>query len=130
MRYAILCYHSESALAALSESEDAAMMAEIHSAQQKIADQGKLGPVARLMPTGSAVTLRRSSLAAPRARNEAADHVVLDGPFAETKEQLLGFWIVECETLEDAIETARPLMHGGTLEIRPLLEYFPPGSPT
>ena len=118
MLYAILCYHSESTLAALSESENTAMMAEIYSAQQKIADQGKLGPVARLMPTGSAVTLRQRS-----------DQLVLDGPFAETKEQLLGFWVVDCESREDAIETARPLMHGGTLEIRPLLEYFPPGSP-
>ena len=128
MFYAILCYHSESALGALSQSEDAAMMTEIHAATQKIADQGKLGPVARLMPTGSAVTLR-SSLTRPGARaDQRGEQVVLDGPFAETKEQLLGFWIVDCGTREEAIEAARPLMHGGALEIRPLLEYFPPGS--
>jgi hypothetical protein len=48
---------------------------------------------------------------------------ILDGPFAETKEQLLGFYIIECETLEQAIEAGRQLAgprESGSLEIRPM----------
>src|SRR3546814_2025225 len=58
----------------------------------------RLGPVAQLMPTTAATTIRKSR-----------EPVVLDGPFAETKEQLLGFIMVECESLEHAIETAKEL---------------------
>jgi hypothetical protein len=58
--------------------------------------------------------------------------LVLDGPFAETKEQLLGFYIVECASREEAIEAARGLArastHGtGAYEIRPVA-LFKPGS--
>jgi len=55
--------------------------------------------------------------------------LVIDGPFAETKEQLLGFYIVDCATLEAAIEAARQMGHGesGALEIRPV-RLFEPGA--
>jgi hypothetical protein len=56
---------------------------------------------------------------------------VIDGPFAETKEQLLGFYIVDCKTLDQAIETARDLARAssspGAYELRPLA-LFRPGS--
>jgi Uncharacterized protein conserved in bacteria len=49
---------------------------------------------------------------------------VIDGPFAETKEQLLGFYVVDCRSLEEAIEIASELLHEpGALEIRPI-RYF------
>jgi hypothetical protein len=55
--------------------------------------------------------------------------VVIDGPFAETKEQLLGFYIVDCATLDEAIETAQDLGRAsstaGAYEIRPLLLFRP-----
>jgi hypothetical protein len=83
-----------------------------------LAADGRLGPVARLMPTTAAVTVR-----------SGREPLVIDGPFAETKEQLLGFYIVECPTLEAAIATAREMGRGesGAFEIRPL-RLFEPGS--
>jgi hypothetical protein len=88
--------------------------------QEKLARNGKLGPVARLMPTTAATTLRKD--------REPA--LVMDGPFAETKEQLLGFYLIDGESLEEVLEIARDLGKanpGGAYEIRPLL-MFTPGS--
>jgi hypothetical protein len=114
MQYAILCYHDEAAVGALSKDQDDALMAELAVARQELSD--KLGPVARLMPTTAATTLRAG-----------AEPLVIDGPFAETKEQLLGFYVVDCATLEEALEVARRLLAPRTaaglrsaLEIRPI----------
>jgi hypothetical protein len=79
----------------------------------KLAAAGKLGPVARLMPTTAAVTVRAG-----------AEPLVIDGPFAETKEQLLGFYVVDCATLAEAIETASRMVDPpGAMEIRPLRAF-------
>ena len=118
MQYAILCYDTEELTAVWSKEQDAAVMARLDAVQRKLARAGKLGPVARLMPTTTATTLRKGK-----------DIVVLDGPFAETKEQLLGFYIVDCESLEEAIEAARELGvatgTAGAFEIRPLMLWRP-----
>jgi hypothetical protein len=118
MLYAILCYHDEDEVSAWSKREDEAVLAKRAVVTRRLAAAGKLGPVARLMPTTAAVTVRSGS-----------EPFVIDGPFAETKEQLLGFYIVDCATLEEAIEAAREMVHGesGALEIRPL-RLFEPGS--
>jgi hypothetical protein len=122
MYYTILCYDSETEVVAMTKAQDEALMAKLAEAKVKVAAHGRLGPVARLMPTTAATTLRYGK-----------DIAVLDGPFAETKEQLLGFYLVDCATLEDAIEAARILAGPrrdaglrGTLEIRPVHRYFPP----
>jgi len=110
MRYAILCYNSEAVVNAWSKAKDDAVMADHMISMEKLSAQGKLGPVARLMPTTTATTLRAGR-----------EPVVIDGPFAETKEQLLGFYIVDCESLEEAHEVARKFLHEtGALEIRPV----------
>jgi hypothetical protein len=118
MRYAILCYDSEEAICAWTKEQDDAAMARLAVVQKKLQSEGKLGPVARLMPTTTATTLRKGREA-----------VVLDGPFAETKEQLLGFFIVDCDTLDDAIEAARELGRAssskGAYEIRPIAIFNP-----
>ena len=118
MLYAILCYNPEEVIASWSKEEEAATMARLEQVQRRLAEQGRLGPVARLMPTTAATTLRKS-----------AEPFVIDGPFAETKEQLLGFYIVECADLEQALETAHDLAKAnpgsGAYEIRPLLLYRP-----
>jgi hypothetical protein len=118
MLYAILCYDSEEAVGAWTKEEDAAAIAKLEVVQQKWAQQGRLGPVARLMPTTAATTLRKGR-----------ETMILDGPFAETKEQLLGFFIVDCANLEEAIEAARDLgrasSSAGAYEIRPLLLFKP-----
>lgn len=113
MQYAILCYHSEDVVCSWSKEEDAAVMAKLAVVQEKLAKAGKLGPVARLMPTTTATTLRK----------DREPPIVIDGPFAETKEQLLGFYIVNCESLEEVLEIARELgaaNPGGSYEIRPV----------
>ena len=118
MLYAILCYHDEAAVEAWSKAEEDACMAKLGAVQEKLANQGRLGPVARLMPTTAATTLRKD--------REPA--VVIDGPFAETKEQLLGFYVIDCASLEDALDVARDLGKanpGGAYEIRPLRLYRP-----
>ena len=120
MRYAILCYHSEAAVGAWSKQEDDAVMARLAVVQEKLAKSGKLGPVVRLTPTSAATTLRKDR-EPPR---------VLDGPFAETKEQLLGFYVVDSASLEEALDIARDLAQanpGGAYEIRPIA-FFNPGA--
>jgi hypothetical protein len=91
-------------------------MGKLGAVQEGLARQGKLGPVARLMPTTAATTVRKD--------NEPP--LVIDGPFAETKEQLLGFFVVEAAGLEDALAITRDLAAanpGGAYEVRPIA-YF------
>jgi hypothetical protein len=78
MQYAILCYHDERITCAWSKEHDDAVTAKLNGVMEKYAKKGKLGPVARLLPTTAATTLRKD--------REPA--LVIDGPFAETKEQL------------------------------------------
>jgi hypothetical protein len=118
MLYAILCYNDESTVWSWTKDEEDACMARLGVVQDRLAKQGKLGPVARLMPTTAATTLRKD--------REPA--LVIDGPFAETKEQLLGFYVVDCTGLDDALEVARELglaNPGGAYEIRPLAVFRP-----
>jgi hypothetical protein len=117
MLYAILCYHDEDVVSAWTKHEDDAVLARRAVVTDELAAHGRLGPVARLMPTTAAVTVR-----------SGREPLVIDGPFAETKEQLLGFYIVDCATLEAAIDIARRMGRGesGAFEIRPL-RLFEPG---
>jgi hypothetical protein len=122
MLYAILCYHSENVVCSWTKEEDDAVMAKLAIVQEKLVKQGKLGPVARLTPTTAATTLRK----------DRDPPLVIDGPFAETKEQLLGFYIVDCATLDEALDIARELGRanpGGSYEIRPV-PLFQPGKST
>ena len=99
MLYALLCYHQEDVVCGWSREEDEAVMVKLGAVQDKLARAGKLGPVARLLPTTAATTLRK----------DQDPPLVIDGPFAETKEQLLGFYVLECADLEEALQIARDL---------------------
>ncbi len=114
MLYAILCYNEEAEVSRWTEEEDAACMERLMAVQAPMAASGKLGPVVRLQNTTEAKTLRKTS----------GDPVVLDGPFAETKEQFLGFYVADCETMDEALDFARKLAVAnpgvGSYEIRPL----------
>jgi len=117
MLYALLCYNSEEMVFSWTKEEDAAVMAKLGVVQERLAREGKLGPALRLMPTTAATTLRKTD-----------PPMVIDGPFAETKEQLLGFYILDCANLEEALDVARDLGEanpGGAYEVRPLLLYVP-----
>jgi hypothetical protein len=115
MFYCILCYNLESEMEAWTREKVAAVMAKGEAVAHKLAAQGRLGPVGRLMPTTTAMTVRASR-----------EMLVLDGPFAETKEQLLGFYLVDCKSLQEALEVARDLVGDtGALEVRPLAAFYP-----
>ncbi|MDQ0995802.1 hypothetical protein QFZ34_000979 [Phyllobacterium ifriqiyense] len=120
MLYAILCYNSEDIVGAWSKDEDDAVMARLAIVQERLTKEGKLGPVARLLPTTAATTLRKSG----------NDPVIIDGPFAETKEQFLGFYVVDCASLDEALDIAKELSIAnpgtGSYEIRPI-SIFRPG---
>lgn len=120
MLYAILCYSNEDEVMAWSKAEDDAVMERLQKVVGRVAEQGRLGPTARLLPTTAATTLRKGK----------TEPLIMDGPFAETKEQLLGFYIVDCAKLEDAHDFVRELTEAnhapGSYEIRPV-GFFQPG---
>lgn len=118
MQYVFLCYHRESEVFAWSKEREAEVMARLGAVEDRLKRAGRLGPVARLMPTSAATTLHK----------DREPPLVVDGPFAETKEQLLGFFVIECEDRDQALETARELgvaNPGGSYEFRPLLVFHP-----
>jgi len=117
MLYALLCYNEEDVVWSWSKEQDDAVMARLAVIQERLVKAGKLGPSLRLLPTTSATTLRKSQ----------GEPLVIDGPFAESKEQLLGFFIIDVANLEEALEIARELVAaktGSTYEIRPIALYF------
>jgi len=118
MLYAILCYNHEAETTSWSKEKDAAVMSKLAAVQDKLKQARRLGPVARLMPTTAATTVRK----------DREPPLVLDGPFAETKEQLLGFYLVECATREEAVEVAQDLGRanpGGSYELRSVAVFHP-----
>ena len=120
MLYAILCYNDEDMVGSWSKEQDQEVMKKLAVVQDKLAKQGRLGPVARLLPTTSATTLRKEN-----------PPLVLDGPYAETKEQLLGFYLIDCNNLDEALAVARDLgaaNPGGAYEIRPVGMFAPGGN--
>lgn len=114
MLYAIFAYHVQGAVTAMTAEEDAALMSDLEKVRESLVEAGQLGPAARLDITSTALTLR--------------DGMVIDGPFAETKEQLLGLYLVDCESRAEAVEIARSLQKvnvTAVYEIRPVKLYIP-----
>jgi hypothetical protein len=117
MLYAILAYHVEAHVMSWTPEEDAAVMADLHRVHDRLNEKGRLGPAVRLGATKRARTLR-----GPGAG------LAVDGPFAETKEQLLGFYVVDCASEDAAVEAARDLRRANpsaVYEIRPVALYLP-----
>ncbi|CAN7453512.1 YciI family protein [Neorhizobium tomejilense] len=117
MYYAILAYHQEGVVQSWTEEEDQALMTELLEVNDRLVAQKSLGPAARLGPTEQAVTLRGKG-----------EGMVIDGPFAETKEQLLGLYVVDFPAIDGAIAAARDLRRANptaVYEIRPILLYLP-----
>ncbi len=116
MLYAILCYHSEDVVGSWTKEEDDAVMTRLGVVHDRLICEGKFRHGARLLPTTAATTLRK----------DQEPGLVLDGPYAETKEQLLGFYLFDCASLDEVIEITRELGRanpGGAYEIRPV-GYF------
>jgi hypothetical protein len=117
MLYAILAYHVEAEVLSWTPEADAALMVGLHKVHERLNQDGRLGPAARLGGTSKARTLRGPG-----------GGTVIDGPFAETKEQLLGFYVVDRESEDAAIEAARDLRRANpsaVYEIRPVSLYLP-----
>jgi hypothetical protein len=116
MIYAILIYGSEDRVEAWTLQEQDEVLGRHAELRQELAAHGRLGPVLRLK-AHAGVTVRRTG----------KKPLVTDGPYAETKEQLMGIYIVDCQTLDHARETAdRLAFDTGVFEIRPLT-WFDPG---
>jgi hypothetical protein len=109
MRYALLICQTE---AELDPDGMAERVAAYNAYTTDIEARGVFVESLRLRPTASATTVRVRS----------GDLVVADGPFAETKEQIAGFYLVDCKDLDEAVEVAAkiPAAKWGTIEVRPV----------
>jgi hypothetical protein len=113
MRYALLICIDETA--PVSSQERARRAAAFESVQDEMRFDGVLLASERLHPTDTATTVRCW---------DGGDVVIADGPFAETREQIAGFFLVDCKDLDEAIEVATrvPAAWYGSIEIRPVWE--------
>lgn len=114
MRYMLLNCVDEEASAALRPEEVSAVLAEFGAFAEEMSRRGFLHGGERLRPTTDATTVRVRD----------GEVLVADGPFAETKEQVGGYYVVDCEDLDEAIEVASkiPAARYGTIEVRPIWE--------
>jgi hypothetical protein len=122
MLYTILCYSNEDEVGSWSKKQEAEVMSGLEAVGERLTKAGKMGMSLRLLPTTSATTLRKSH----------NPPLVIDGPFAETKEQLLGFYVIEVRNLEGALDVARELAVAnplGAYEIRPVALFNPDRRP-
>jgi hypothetical protein len=120
MKYMLLIHNSEQALNALSDSDLKQMMADFRRFSEEIQTSGHYRDGSQLAPTSLATTVR--------VRN--GKRLVTDGPFAETREQLGGYYLVEAKDLDEAIGLAErvPSAKIGTIEIRPLVGALTPAA--
>ena len=115
MKYLCLIYDEESKLGAMSKGESDAFMGEYSAFTQQVVASGHMVAGEALQPAHSATTLRMRH----------GKLATTDGPFAETKEQLGGFYLIEAKDLNDAIQVASriPSVKTGSIEVRPVMTY-------
>jgi hypothetical protein len=113
MRYALLIYTNEAVDSQASQQEQQASMAAYLAFGDRFKDA--IGGGEALLPTASATTVRVRD----------AKTLTTDGPFAETKEQLGGFYLVKAENLDEAIQIASEIPGAayGSIEVRPVMEF-------
>ena len=113
-QYMLLIYDEETQWASATEEDTARMMQEYYAYTDSLTQRGALKEGAPLDPISTAKTVR--------VRDGQA--LVVDGPFAETKEQLGGFYMVECDTFDQAVEAAKmcPGAKYGSVEVRPVMQ--------
>lgn len=118
MTYALLIYRTAPASSPIPELEERAALARHRSLQNEAAAKGELRTVARLAdaPAGRTVRLR------------AGAHDVSDGPFIETKEWLVGFYLIDCDSVDQAIERAQLICPDAShaIEVRPVTWQWQP----
>ncbi len=118
MQYMLLIYDDEKLWAGMSDAERGAIYGEYGAYTQGLRDTGAFVAGDALQPTAAATTVRVRD----------AEQLVTDGPFAETKEQLGGYYVVEANDVDEAIALAEriPAARGGTIEVRPLVPRMVP----
>ena len=115
MKYMLLCCHEQKKLESMSKSESDAIMEETMAYCEALKKSGHLLAVEALEPIQAAISVK--------VRNGKL--AVTDGPFAETKEQLGGFFLISARDLNEAIQVASkfPSVRFGTMEVRPVREF-------
>jgi hypothetical protein len=114
MQYMLMCCFDETLWAKLPEAQKDQVMQEYSAFIQGIVKSGHFRASAKLQPTSMATTVRE----------QHGQRIITDGPFAETKEQLGGYHLIECQDLDEALAIAGripTLRLGGTIEVRPVL---------
>ena len=115
MKFMLLLWGDEGQWAGMSEEEAAADMARWENYTAQLVASGAMVSGEALQPSPTSKTLRI----------ENGERVVTDGPYAETKEQLGGFYVIDVESFDDAIEWAAklPSLDYGSTEIRPVMSF-------
>jgi hypothetical protein len=116
MKYLLSLYGDETGWDDVTPEQMREMMEPWNKYEQEVFDAGVKLASEALQPSQTATTVKVG---------EGSDRVVTDGPFAETKEQLGGFYLLECENLDEALEWAKkvPLQAGGSIEVRPIMDF-------
>src|SRR6202162_5314871 len=120
MEYLLLIYHSEANLGKMTPADTADLYREYGQLREELAGKGKFLAGSQLMPTTVATTVRVRD----------GKRVVTDGPFAETKEQLGGYFLIETKDLDEVIGIAAQIQFARlcTVEVRPQMEMGAPAA--
>jgi len=120
MQYLLMIYDDESVWAAMSEAQRSKLMTDYRDFTESVVKSGQFRAGAQLQPSPTATVLRE----------QKGKRTTTDGPFAETREQLAGYYLVECDNLDQALAIAAGIPSvkvGGSIEVRPLVQR--PGNP-
>jgi hypothetical protein len=120
MKYLLTLYHDESRVAESTPEQRGETMKAWDGYTRDAIDAGVHLGGEGLQPSATSTTVQIQ---------ESGDPIVSDGPFAETKEQLGGYYLLDCRDLDDALAWAKRIpMPGGTVEVRPVMDYEAAGS--
>ena len=113
MKYLLLIYENEASLAGISEAEQGKIFQEYMDYTKRIRKDGNYVAGEALEPVATATTVRVKN----------GKTLTTDGPFAETREQLGGFYLVEAKDLDEAVKLAAgiPAVRTGSIEVRPIM---------
>ena len=120
MKYMLTLFNDEKVYEDMSPEEAQESMGRWDAYTQEVTDAGVHLGGEGLQPSATATTVKLEP---------SGDHIVTDGPFAETKEQLGGYYLLDCKDLDEALAWAKKVpMPGGTVEVRPVMDYEAIGS--
>jgi hypothetical protein len=120
MKYLLALIGDESGMTDRTPEQTAEAMRAWDAYTNELRDTGAFLGGEGLQPSATATTVKLEQTGAP---------VVTDGPFAETKEQLGGFYLIDCNDLDEALDWAKKIpMPGGAVEVRPVMDYAAAGS--